>query len=205
MTALAPTGLVLVARVPTEREALRASRAAIAAGFDAVEITFSVPNAQDVIAMLVREFPGFPVGAGTVLEADQVTRAADAGASFIVAPDAYRPVAEMSALRELAYIPGAFTPTEIQTAHRMGATAVKVFPIRAGGPGYFKELRGPLPHITYVVSGGLGAADSRELLELGASAACVGAGLFGAGQLTEAADELLERTAAEFVSEVRGV
>ncbi|MGM7679150.1 bifunctional 4-hydroxy-2-oxoglutarate aldolase/2-dehydro-3-deoxy-phosphogluconate aldolase [Microbacterium sp. A94] len=205
MTTLAPTGLVLVTRVPTEREALRASRAAIAAGFDAVEITFSVPNAQNLMAELVREFPGFPVGAGTVLEPEQVTLAADAGATFIVAPDTYLPVAEMSAARGLAYIPGVFTPTEIQTAHRLGAAAVKVFPVRAGGPGYLKELRGPLPHITYVVSGGLGAADSRELLEFGASAACVGVSFFGAGQLAEASDEILERIAAEFVAEVRGV
>lgn len=204
MTYSAPTGLVLVARTSTARHALRASRAAIAGGFDAVEITFSVPRAHEVIAQLAAEFPGVPVGAGTVLEPEQVTLAADAGATFIVAPDTYAPVAKAAAARGLAYLPGAFTPTEIQAAHRMGAAAVKVFPVQAGGPGYFKELQGPLPHITYVVSGGLRAKESRELLAMGASAACVGVSFFGADNLAAALDGELARIASAFVTEVRG-
>ncbi|WP_167050572.1 bifunctional 4-hydroxy-2-oxoglutarate aldolase/2-dehydro-3-deoxy-phosphogluconate aldolase [Salinibacterium sp. ZJ77] len=201
---MAPTGIVLVVRLDSQGEALRASRAGVRAGFDAVEITFTVPQAEQVIAQLVAEFPGAAVGAGTVLEPEQVDLAADAGAAFVVAPDTSAPVAERAAARGVAYVPGAFTPTEIQTAHRMGASAVKVFPIRAGGPGYLRELRGPLPHIAYVVSGGLDADGIVEQFGHGASAACVGAGFFGAENLRTASDEALEQIAVEFLQRARG-
>jgi len=199
-------GVVLVIRLDTSAGARAVAEAGIRAGFDAVEVTFSVPDAARVISDIVPVAArhGTPIGAGTVLEPAQVDAAADAGATFVVAPDTFAPVAERARARGLAYVPGAFTPTEIQTAHRLGASAVKVFPIRSGGPDYISELRGPLPHITYVVSGGLGAEDCAQLLRQGAHAACVGAGLFSA-QAREAADiDTLVAEGRAFLAVARG-
>lgn len=199
-------GIILVVRLDSAELAMHAAEAGMRAGFDAVEITFSVPEAENVMNHLnpLGRALGIPIGAGTVLTPEHVDAAAEAGASFIVAPDTYPPVAERARSRGLSYIPGAFTPSEIQAAHRLGADAVKIFPVRAGGPNYLDELRAPLPHIRYVASGGLSASDCRQLLDKGAHAVCAGTGLFSADALAAGDSAALFKQAASFLSVARG-
>lgn len=198
----APSGVILVLRTDDRRTAENAARAAAEGGIDAVEITLTVPDAIGLIAEL--QDLSVPVGVGTVLTAQQVTSAVAAGAAFVVSPNTDHEV--MAAARELGapMIPGALTPTEIQTAHRMGAAAVKVFPAGSlGGPQYLRELTGPLPHITYVASGGVSADNAGDYFAAGAHAVCIGRSIFPSAML-ERGDliELAER-ARSFMAPLR--
>jgi len=132
-----------------------------------------------VIGELASRAPkGSVIGAGTVLTRDDVARAADAGAQFMVSPAVTESVAE-SASRGIAVLAGALTPTEAVTAMAMGATAVKLFPASFGGPGYLRALRDPLPLVPFVPVGGVDAALAAEYLTAGAVAVGVGSPLVG--------------------------
>lgn len=191
-----PTGVILVIRTHDATEAIAAAEAAMSAGIDAVEITLTVPGAADVIAALAGR--GTPVGVGTVLDASDVAPAVRAGATFVVAPDTDEQVIRAAHENNVAVVPGALTPTEVQRAHKSGADAVKLFPARSvGGPGYLAELRGPLPHIPFVISGGVTAKTAPEYFAAGAVAVCVGIRMFDPATLAarDHADLVAEATA----------
>jgi 2-dehydro-3-deoxyphosphogluconate aldolase/(4S)-4-hydroxy-2-oxoglutarate aldolase len=114
------------------------------------------------------------VGVGTVVTADDVDVASDAGAAFVVSP-AVVPAMMLRAVDVgIDAIPGAFTPTEILQARDLGATAVKLFPAPVGGPAYVRALRGPIPTVPFVTTGGVGLDDVGAYLDAGAT--CVGLG-----------------------------
>ena len=146
-------------------------------GIEQVEITIDTPDALQAVTH-ARD-SGAPIGVGTVTSADAVRSAADAGAAFVVSP-AVAP-AMLSAAAELGIdaIPGAFTPTEILLAHDSGAAAVKLFPAPVGGPDYVRALRGPMPDIPFVPTGGIAIEDARAYLDAGASCVGLGADLIG--------------------------
>ena len=174
MTAFEPRDrIIVVIRTDDAEAALAAARGVIEGGVGTVEITLTVPGATEVLERL-RAAPAL-VGAGTVLDADRARQAVAAGARFLVAPDTNLDV--LRAGRELGVpvVPGALTPTEIQSALRAGAAAVKVFPAGVlGGPSYIRELRGPLPDVPLVISGGVTAQSAREYLAAGVTAVCLG-------------------------------
>lgn len=120
-----------------------------------------------------------PIGAGTVLTEDDVSKAADAGARFIVCPHVDEAVIERAKALDLGVIPGAFTPTEIVNATRLGADLVKVFPIGPVGAGYIRQLRGPLPDVPLLPTGGVGADLARECVAEGCEGVGVGVQLLG--------------------------
>lgn len=143
-------------------------------GVTMIEVTM---NSLEPLAAL-REAASFwgdrvLLGAGTVMDADAARAAVDAGARFILSPHLDPAVVAATLACGAVSIPGAFTPTEIVAAHRLGAHIVKVFPASAG-PAYFKDLRGPLPHIPLMPTGGV------NLSNIGAFAAA-GAVAFGVG------------------------
>lgn len=169
----APRGMILVIRADNPEHAYLGALGAIRAGIDAVEITLTVPDALEVIRRLSTE--GTRLGAGTVLEPDQVDACAEAGASFLVSPEFSPAVLARAHELNTPMVPGAITPTEAQHAYRSGADAVKLFPAGlAGGPAYLEELRGPLPHIPFVISGGVTEVTAPQYLAGGAIAVCVG-------------------------------
>jgi 2-dehydro-3-deoxyphosphogluconate aldolase/(4S)-4-hydroxy-2-oxoglutarate aldolase len=146
-------------------------------GLRAVEVTLTTPGALRALASLERR-DGVSLGAGSVLTPDDVRAAVDAGAEFLVAP-----VTDPEALRvarELGVpmLPGAFTPTEIETAWRAGAAMVKLFPA-ALGPGYVRAVREPLPHVPLVPTGGVAVDDAPAYLAAGATAVGLGGPLLG--------------------------
>ncbi|MFC4563406.1 bifunctional 4-hydroxy-2-oxoglutarate aldolase/2-dehydro-3-deoxy-phosphogluconate aldolase [Nocardiopsis mangrovi] len=120
-----------------------------------------------------------PIGAGTVMTADDVSRAADAGARFIVCPHVDEAVIERAKALGLGVVPGAFTPTEIVHAVRLGADLVKVFPIGPVGAGYLRQLKGPLPDVPLLATGGVGADLARACLAEGCAGVGVGVQLLG--------------------------
>jgi Entner-Doudoroff aldolase len=147
------------------------------AGLRVVEVTTVSPGWAKHISAVVDAFGDMAVGAGTVLTAEQVQQAADAGASFIVSPDTNGNVIAATRALGLASFPGALTPTEILRAVELGADAVKLFPASALGPSYLRALRGPLPSLRFIPTGGVHSGNIREYLERGAWAVAVGSEL----------------------------
>jgi 2-dehydro-3-deoxyphosphogluconate aldolase / (4S)-4-hydroxy-2-oxoglutarate aldolase len=145
-------------------------------GATVVEFTLRGPGADRVLARLVETAPpGVIVGAGSVTDAGGVLLALDAGAAFVVGPNASLEVAEACADRDVAYVPGTLTPSEIVVAQGWGCPLIKLFPASTvGGPAYVRALRGPLPSVQLMATGGVGAGDVRPYLDAGA--ACVGMG-----------------------------
>ncbi len=178
-------------RVDTAAEAIGATHALLAGGLHGIEITYTIPGATEVIAQLessrrsalVRGWrscrdgeanPNMILGAGTVLTASQARAAIDAGARFLVSPALIPEVIEVARERDIAMLPGAFTPTEIQRAHSLGGDIIKVFPASHFGPRYFKELKGPFPSIPLMPAGGIDASNAGDWFRAGAVA--LGAG-----------------------------
>ncbi|MGH3415411.1 MAG: bifunctional 4-hydroxy-2-oxoglutarate aldolase/2-dehydro-3-deoxy-phosphogluconate aldolase [Actinocrinis sp.] len=143
------------------------------AGIRLVEFTFTIPGALDVIEAAA-ESPDAVVGAGTVLTAHHARDAIAAGARFLLTPDVRPEVADAALAAGVPLVMGALTPTELTLAFELGATAVKVFPARIGGPSYLRDLLGPFPGARLIPTGGINASNARGFLDAGALA--VGAG-----------------------------
>lgn len=152
----------------------------VSAGIRHLELTSNTPGWQAVLPRLASQ-DDVTVGVGTVTHPRQVTEAHGLGAAFIVAPDTNRDVGETAGQAGLPWYPGALTPTEVLRAWQLGATAVKVFPWQAmGGLAYLRDLRGPLPHVPLIPTGGVSLDHIRPLLELGVVGMGIGSPLLGA-------------------------
>jgi 2-dehydro-3-deoxyphosphogluconate aldolase/(4S)-4-hydroxy-2-oxoglutarate aldolase len=188
--ALRATRVVAILRASRGDRLATVCDALLRAGLRCLEITTNTPSGFDAVRRVVaRAEPGVDVGVGTVRTPAQVDQAADAGASFVVAPGTNAAVGERAAELGLAWYPGAFTPTEIEYAWSLGATAVKVFPISAGGgPGYLREVRAPLDDVPLIPTGGVRLGDVAEYLAAGAVAVGMGGQLLGDALRSDDAD-----------------
>ena len=141
-----------------------------------VEFTLRGPGAELVLAKLVAGAPaGVLVGAGSVRDLAAARVALDTGAAFVVGPNGDPAVAGLCAEHDVAYVPGTFTPSEMVVAQSWGCPLIKLFPASlAGGPAYVKAVRGPLPDLQLMATGGIGPADVRAYLDAGV--VCVGMG-----------------------------
>lgn len=185
---LQQTGVVAVIRSPSADAALLASRALVRGGVTGIEITFSTPNAAEAILRARRELAGALVGAGTVLNRDELEVACDAGASFLVSPHIEPALVARANERGVPFLAGALTPTEVVQAFRAGAACVKLFPASAVGPSYLRALRAPLPHIPLMPTGGVDEHNLGEWLAAGAVAVGIGGSLVsGTPEAIEAA------------------
>ncbi len=198
LTALRTHRLVAIVRGDDPDACLRAVLTLAEEGVPLVEVSLSGTGALDVIAAARAALgPGAPLGAGTVLTAEDARAAHRAGADFAVTPALGEGV---TAARELGMpvLAGVMTPTEILAARAMGAEALKIFPAaQAGGPGYLKALRGPFPDAPFVPVGGVDAEAARAYLAAGALAVGVGSPLLG-DSVTGGGPEALRRRAREF-------
>jgi 2-dehydro-3-deoxyphosphogluconate aldolase/(4S)-4-hydroxy-2-oxoglutarate aldolase len=174
-------GIILCVRLSGSDPVLDACRAAMQGGLRVFEITLTTPNALDVIKELSKE-EGVIAGAGTVLEKDQVKAVAEAGARFALSPIYDPAVMEAAEKHNLLAVPGAATPKEIFTAYQGGAKLVKFFPADAlGGPGFLRSVRGPLPQVPLVPTGGPTAINLPDYMNAGAVAVGVGKDVFPQG------------------------
>jgi 2-dehydro-3-deoxyphosphogluconate aldolase/(4S)-4-hydroxy-2-oxoglutarate aldolase len=173
-------GIVAVVRSPDSQQLVEVACALADGGVSVVEITMSVPNALDVLRQ-VRQALGDRVllGAGTVLDPETARAVLLAGAEYIVAPTVNLEVIKLCQRYDKLVMPGAFTPTEILGAWEAGADIVKVFPAEVLGPPFFKALRGPLPQVRLMPTGGVDLTTAAAFLKAGAC--CLGVG----GQLVE--------------------
>ena len=172
--------------------------AMVEGGLTAVEVTLNSRDVFDAINRLAKRFGSeIAVGAGTVLTPNEVVRAADAGAQFIVSPNRDVAVIEQTKKLGLVSLPGCFTPSEVVEAINAGADAAKLFPANSLGPAFVKALRGPLPNSRTVPTGGVTAELARDYFAAGAWAIGAGSELIGKDWFADGGLERLgERTAA---------
>jgi 2-dehydro-3-deoxyphosphogluconate aldolase/(4S)-4-hydroxy-2-oxoglutarate aldolase len=146
--------LMVAVRTATPEDAYHAAAACVEGGIRFVEITFSVPGANDVIQRLCRD-ERVTVGAGTILSIDDAKRALKAGASYLVSPNFDEEVVKFAKKEGVISIPGACTPTEIYRAWKAGGDVIKLFPfVELGGLDFLKAVRGPFPFVNYMLCGG---------------------------------------------------
>ena len=172
---IAELGLIAVIRGPSEALTLDMVAALAAGGVKAIEITYTTPNAEAVVAALARRFGGsLLLGMGTLTHADQAASAHAAGARFLVSPVCEPDLVAAMTATGLATMAGALTPTEVLRAYRWGSDVVKVFPGSLTGPSYIKALKGPFPDIPMMPTGGVSAENVKAWFDAGVVA--VGAG-----------------------------
>jgi len=151
----------------------------IAAGLVTIEITMNTAGAPSLIKRMTETAKGrLMIGAGTVLTLEDLHKALDAGATFIVMPTTESEIIEHCVKNNIPVFPGAFTPQEIYNAWRMGASMVKVFPAKFFGPEYFKEIKGPFNKIELLACGGVNEENIRSFFIAGASAVAFGSSIF---------------------------
>jgi 2-dehydro-3-deoxyphosphogluconate aldolase/(4S)-4-hydroxy-2-oxoglutarate aldolase len=202
--AIEANGIVAVIRLK-EPQKLRAVIDAIAeGGVKALEVTMSVPGAIDLIAALAPSLPKtFLLGAGTVVDGDTARRAIAAGAQFIVGPVLRTDVLTVCHEHDVAVMPGCFSPTEILEAWDAGADIVKVFPATVLGPAFFKDLRGPMPYVKLMPTGGVTLDNAGDWIKAGAVAVGVGTALLDAKAIAAGNYEVLTANAQRIVASVR--
>jgi len=172
---LAALKIVPVIRTPSADLAIRACEWLLEAGLQALELTFTTPDAHRVIETFARTAPDALIGAGTVRTPEQAKAAIDAGASFLVSPGAAPGVGEAAAKAGIPYLPGAATPSEVEARWAAGAAVVKIFPAReCGGPDFLKAIRSVYPDIPLMPTGGVSPDTAKAYLDAGAL--CLGMG-----------------------------
>lgn len=198
-------GVVPVVRVRSSDVAYRAADALLEGGISILEITLTVPDAIGVVRSLAARFGDRAlIGAGTVLSPRDVAECVDAGARFVVSPGLDAATVEAAHRCGVLPIPGALTPTEIMGAVKLGASLVKIFPCSAlGGPKYVRALRGPLPHVQLLPTGGITLATAVDYIAAGAAAVGLGSELVDETLLEAGQGPLLAERARNLVSGIR--
>ena len=194
-------GIIPVIRVSSEREAHIAAEAVCKGGIPLIEITMTCPGAINVIRHLTKTGDSeILIGAGTVLNAEDARRCLDAGAQFLVSPGFNRATVEFAVRESKLIMAGALTPTEIIEAWSAGSDLVKVFPCgQVGGAKYIKALKGPLPQIPLVPTGGVNLSTAAEFIEAGAAALGIGGELIQPEALKSNKPELIVEIARKFL------
>ncbi len=197
-------GVVAIVRTADPSTVRPIVEAIAAGGVRAIEITFTVPDAVGLIRTLSKELPDdILLGAGTVLEPEAALQAIDAGAHFIVSPVFNPEVVRAAHRRDVAAVPGCLTPTEILAAWEAGADAVKLFPAGAVGPQYLRDLRGPMPQVRLLPTGGLTVKNVAEWIRAGAMAVGMGTALLDPKAIAEGRLDVLTARARSMMEAVR--
>ncbi len=193
-------GVVAVIRGKSADEAVTMAEAILRGGMRGVELTFSTPDNLEALKRVRESAPDDAlIGVGTVREEQQVELAVKAGAEFIVSPH-FEPNVAVAALEaECPFLPGCMTPTEIVQAWQTGAAAVKVFPANVLGPDFVKAMRGPLPDIPLMPTGGVSVTNMENWFACGAVAVGMG------GNLVKGTPESIEEEANRAVAELKRI
>ena len=198
---IADVGIVAVVRAESIDEAMRISKACVAGGVPAIEVTYTVPGATEVIKALKEQIPASEliVGAGTVLDSETARIAILAGAEYIVSPGFDIETAKLCNRYQIPYMPGCMTITEMMRAMEAGADIVKLFPGSAFGPDFVKAVKAPLPQANIMPTGGVSLENVDKWIKNGVIA--VGAG----GKLATGPSEEITATAKAFVERIKEV
>ncbi|AEN74173.1 2-dehydro-3-deoxyphosphogluconate aldolase/4-hydroxy-2-oxoglutarate aldolase [Rhodothermus marinus SG0.5JP17-172] len=197
-------GAVAVIRMSDPERLVRVVEAICEGGVTAIEITMSVPRAFQMIEEVARRLGDVAlVGAGSVLDAETARLVIEAGARYVVSP-VFKPEIIQTAHRyDVPALPGAFTPTEILSAHEAGADIVKVFPADVVGMGFFKAIKAPMPQLKLMPTGGVTLTNAGEWLRAGACAVGVGSALLDRAAIAEGRWEKLTENARTLMESIR--
>jgi 2-dehydro-3-deoxyphosphogluconate aldolase/(4S)-4-hydroxy-2-oxoglutarate aldolase len=197
-------GVVAIVRLDDLSRAIPLTEALLRGGVRSVEFTFTNPLAGRAIETVRTELGDRAmIGAGTVLDTETARVAILSGAQFIVTPTLNTAVIELCNRYGVPTVIGAFTPTEMLTAWQAGATFVKVFPASVGGPGYLKDVRGPLPQLKLIPTGGVSVENAGDFIRAGAVAIAAGSSLVDAKSVNTEDWAALESRAQQLVAAVR--
>ncbi len=201
LSTITDIGIVPVVRTPTAEAALRSVDAIFRGGVRAAEVTMTVPGALKALEKLADQFGDkIILGAGTVLDPETARSCMLAGAQFFVTPSLKLATIEMARRYSKVICAGALTPTEVLTAWEAGADVVKVFPANAvGGAKYIKALKGPLPQVEMIPTGGVNLETAGEFLKAGACAVAVGGELVDAKLIKENRYDEMEARARQYL------
>ena len=197
-------GLLAVLRGPSPVLTVQMVESLLAGGVRGIEITYSTPDAEGVVRQLHDRFGGeILLGMGTLTEPAQAQSAREAGAQFLVSPICEPKLIGAMEESGLLTMAGAFTPTEVFQAYRLGADVVKIFPGSLAGPGYIKALKGPFPYIPMMPTGGVSAANAADWFAAGVVAVGAGSELCPPQLAKEGRFDEITQRAAEFVAAVQ--
>lgn len=180
LRSLRKVGIVAVIRGYSQENSYKTAKACIDGGITAIELAFTSPNANLTIEKLSKAYSqnnDVIIGAGTVLDATTARLAIIAGAKFIVSPSFNKDTAKECNLYDIPYIPGCFSPTEIQSALTYGSDLIKIFPASITGKGIINEIQGPFPYVNVMPSGGVSLSNMQDWFESGAYVLGVGGSL----------------------------
>jgi 2-dehydro-3-deoxyphosphogluconate aldolase/(4S)-4-hydroxy-2-oxoglutarate aldolase len=169
--------VIAIARRLTPETAVPLAEALSRGGLGVLEVTVEEEGGIPALAELTSS--GLVVGAGTITSVDQAAAAVEAGASFLVSPHLDARLIRWSLDSGVPFVPGALTPTEVHAAWAGGASVVKIFPASVGGPDHIAALKGPLPQVDLIPTGGIDGANAAAYLDAGALAVGVGGWLTG--------------------------
>jgi len=203
-TRLLSSGVVGIIRANDSSKLVDVAKALLAGGVDCLEVTFTVPKAHRVLEQ-VADALGDQVllGAGTVLDPETCRTAILSGAEFIVSPNTNLDVIAMCKRYTKLSLPGAMTPTEVVAAWQAGADFVKVFPCDVLGPAHIKALRGPLPQVRMIPTGGVTLETAAEFIKAGASGLGIGSSLVEPNAIAAGDWGRIESLAKQYVEIVR--
>jgi 2-dehydro-3-deoxyphosphogluconate aldolase/(4S)-4-hydroxy-2-oxoglutarate aldolase len=194
---LADTGIVAILRADREEHLPAVSRTLAEAGIRCLELTMTTPGAVEALGRVRPQLDrDIALGMGSVTTAEQAAAALEVGAEFLVSPGVCPEVVRAGVAAGVSCYPGAFTATEILAAWELGASAVKLFPAATGGPRHLRDLRGPLPYVALIPTGGVAIEQIGDYLAAGAAAVGLGGPLIGDALEGGSLESLRERAGA---------
>jgi len=203
ISGLLTPGVVAIIRADNSEQLIHASQALINGGVSGIEITMTTPNALQVIADVRRTFGDKVLaGVGSVLDAKTAQAAIEAGAEYVITPVLKPEVIAFCNRVDKPIFSGSYTPTEAQTAYELGADFIKIFPADGLGPKYIQAIRGPLPHLNIVPTGGVDVHTAGDFIKAGCVAVAAGSSLVSKDILKNQDWAKLTDLAAQFIAAV---
>jgi len=197
-------GLLAVIRGPSPELTVKMVAALVAGGVLGIEITYSTPNAEEVVRTLAGQYGDrILLGMGTLTRPEQATQAKQAGAHFLVSPICEPELVKSMVASGLLCMAGALSPTEVFQAYSLGVDVIKIFPGSLGGPAYVKALKGPFPYIPMMPTGGVSAGNVVEWFKAGVVAVGAGSELCPPQLAREGKFDEITKLAAEFLRVVK--
>lgn len=206
LTDMKRSGIIAVIRGISQEQVVDLGKALAIGGVKFMEITVETPKAMSVIEKASDTFKNeLIIGAGTVLDPETARLAILAGAEYIVSPTFNEETIKITKRYGKVSIPGAMTPTEILKAYELGADAVKVFPSQGLGPNYVKDLKGPLPHIPLIATGGIDLKNIAEYFKAGVIAVGVGGALINKKMINSGRYEEITTLSKKYVNLIKNI
>lgn len=197
-------GAVAVIRMSDAARLMSVAEAIKKGGVNALEVTMTTPGALQVIETCVKEMgDDMLIGVGSVLDAETARLAILAGAKYVVSPVCKPEIVAAAHRYDVPAMPGAFTPTEILTAHEYGADIVKVFPADVVGMPFFKAVKAPMPHVNLMPTGGVSLTNAGDWLKAGACAVGVGSALLDKQAIADGRYDVLTENARTLLKSIQ--